>query len=100
MGSKQRRQLETRAVALHIWNREAVTSAMNLIPCFLNSLKEAVRVSLYRDPRHLYCFWPHYSNIQPKYRQLVNDTIYEELGRSEIYLTERGKFKKVYDGIF
>lgn len=100
--SKQGNGTQVRSVALHIWNREAISSGMTLIPKFLKEIRTDVLLNYYRDPRQLYYFWPFYSNIRQAFNHLVPNTVYQSLAdeTNQMFLTNSGSFKGINEGYF
>uniref|UniRef100_A0A7S2UD61 U-box domain-containing protein n=1 Tax=Attheya septentrionalis TaxID=420275 RepID=A0A7S2UD61_9STRA len=101
---KGKNGIETRALALYVWNRQAITSAMKeLIPSMLADLRDPLQFMYSRDARLLYRYWPFFSRIRPKFQPLMPKEVYTELAANsnvKLFLTEKGDFCGVKDGYF
>jgi len=94
---------KVRSLALYVWNRQALTSAMTeLIPSIMRELKESIHFFHNKNPRLLYRFWPYYERINESFRVLLDHSVYTELASQDmdIYLTEKDGFKSIVNGCF
>ena len=92
-----------RAIALHIWNRQGLTSAINeLVPSMLTAIKEPMQHSWSRNPCLLYKFWPYRNRVRHEYKELVGTSLYTALADKSmsIYLTESDGFQSIENGCF
>lgn len=91
---------QTRSLALYVWNRQAILSSLtHLFPSMINEIRNSIDLLL-KDRKLLYRFWPYYDKICRRFRDLMDHSIYTQLGDMEIYLTETNGFKRVSEGCF
>lgn len=93
----------TRTLALHVWNNQAITSALyELIPSSLSAITSCLENSWSRNPKLFYKFWPYYAKIHPKIKRLIDANFYKALTnqKMELYLTENDGFHTVDNGYF
>jgi len=93
----------TKALALYVWNRQTLTSAMvELIPSILIEMRDPIQHSFSKNARLLYRYWPYYSRIRPRFKELIGRTVYDTLASPNmaLYLTEKNGFKPINQGCF
>ncbi len=93
---------QTRSLALYVWNRQALLSSMSqLFPSMIKEIKNSMH-NFTRDQKLLYRFWPYYERISPRFRDIMDHSIYTQLAGPDmdVYLTENDGFKCVNDGCF
>jgi hypothetical protein len=92
---------ETRSLALHVWNRQALSSALNcLIPSLLLGVRDVLSELSMFDKRVLYRLWPRRNKIGSRFKDFLSDEFYEDLGRLKIFITEKSGFQTVDNGVF
>ena len=98
--------VKTRSLALYVWNRQALLSAMTkLIPPMMKEIRNSIHHFM-RDQRLFYRFWPFYERIHPRVRDIMdketNVQFFNELAGADmdIYLTEKDGFKPISQGRF
>jgi sacsin len=93
----------TRTLALHVWNNQAITSALyELVPSTLRAITTCLENSWSRDPKLFYTFWPYYAKIHPKIKMLIDSNFYKALSNQKmpLYLTENDGFHTIDKGCF
>jgi len=93
----------TRTLALHVWNNQAITSALyELIPSSLSAITTCLENSWSRNPKLFYKFWPYYAKIHPKIKRLIDENFYKALTnqKMQLYLTENDGFHTIDNGCF
>ena len=93
----------TMALALHVWNNQALSSAVNeLVPSMLLEIKDPMQHSWSKNPRLYYKFWPYRNRIHPQFKGIVDGSLYAALASKsmEIYLTESEGFQSIDKGCF
>lgn len=92
---------ETRSLAFHVWNRQAISSAMNcLIPSLLIGVRDVLLESNEFDKRVLYRLWPQKKKIGPRFRDFFSEEFYDNLGSLKIFMTEKSGFQTAANGVF
>ena len=92
-----------RSLALFVWNRQALTSAVNeLVPKMFRDIREPLQNLWSRNPKLCYKFWPYRSRIRPEFKDLFDATLYTSLADKSmpIFLTQNDGFKSIDEGCF
>lgn len=93
----------SRTLALHVWNNQAITSAMyELVPSTLSAITNCLEHSWSRNPKLFYKYWPFYDRIHPKIKRLIDANFFKELSnpKMQLYLTENDGFHTIDKGCF
>lgn len=94
---------KARSLALYVWNRQAISSAINeLVPSLLTAIKEPMQHFWSRNPCLYYKFWPYRNRIRSDFKDFVDESLYAALSSKSmhIYLTERDGFQSIEKGCF
>ena len=91
-----------RSLALYVWNRQAISSAIQELPFLLSSIRQPIELSFMKNPKLLYKFWPYHDRIKDSFRGFCAADLYQSLADNSmnLYLTQNDGFKSIHDGCF